>query len=216
MDILGKLFGSENKVKMMRLFLFNPEVPFSAEMVADRIKAGLFSTRQELATLRAMKFIKPKAFSERIVKGRKGKQKTVRRKASGFMLNPSFPYLEELQRLLLDTSLLKGDEIVRKLSSAGKLKLVITAGLFIQDPESRLDILVVGDHLKRSTVEHKIRAMESEVGKELRYAAFETTEFNYRLGLYDKLIRDVLDFPHTVVFDRVGLPPLGGNRRPAL
>src|SRR3989344_1519811 len=213
MEILGKLFGSENKVKIMRLFLFNPETPFSAEMVAERIKTGLFPARQELATLRQMKLIRPKSFVARIVKGRKSKERIVRRKVSGFVLNASFPYLPEMQRLLLDTSLLKGDEIVRKLSQAGRLKLVIISGLFIQDNESRLDILVVGDHLKRSAVEHRIKGMESEIGKELRYAAFETSEFNYRLGLYDKLVRDVLDYPHTIVFDRLGLPPLKIGRR---
>lgn len=215
MDILGKLFGSENKVKMMRLFLFNPETPFTAEAVADRIKSSLFSVRQELSMLRQMKFVRPKSFSVRTAVPEKGKRKSriVRRKVSGFILDASFPYLQELQRLLLNTSLLKGAEITKKLSSAGRLKLVIIAGLFIQDLDSRLDILVVGDHMKRGTVERKIKAMESEIGKELRYAAFETSEFNYRLGLYDKLIRDVLDYPHRIVFDRIGLPPIHVGRR---
>ncbi len=218
MDILGKLFGSESKVKIMRLFLFNPETPFTAEAVADRIKSSLLSVRQGLSTLRQMKFIKPKTFSIRRAIQKKGKRqsKIVRRKVSGFILNASFPYLRELQRLLLNTSLLKGEEITRRLASAGRLKLVIIAGLFIQDLDSRLDILVVGDHLRRGAVEHKIKAMESEIGKELRYAAFETSEFNYRLGLYDKLVRDVLDYPHAVVFDRLGLPPVHVGRRPAL
>ena len=216
MEILGKLFGSENKVKIMRLFLFNPETPFNAEIISDRIRADMFSVRAELFTLRQMKLIKPKLFTARATVKKKGKQKVVRRKTSGFVLNASFPYLEELQRLLLDTSLLKGDEIVRKLAPAGRLKLVIIAGLFIQDMGSRLDILVVGDHLKRNMVDSRMKTMEAEIGKELRYAAFETGEFNYRLGLYDKLIRDVLDYPHAVVFDRLGLPPLESGRRPAL
>ncbi len=213
MDILGKLFGSENKVKMMRLFLFNSETTFSTDMVADRINAGVGSTGKELITLRQMKFIKPKSHFQNVLVGKKGKKKTERQKVPGFVLNASFPYLKELQRLLLDTSLLKGDEITRQLASAGKLKLVIIAGLFIQDQDSRLDILVVGDHLKRGTVDRKIKAMESEIGKELRYAAFETSEFNYRLGLYDKLIRDVLDYPHLVAFDRLGIPPAHIGRR---
>ena len=75
MDILGKLFGSDSKVKIMRLFLFNPEMPFSAEMVADRTKAGLFTARQELSNLRQMKLIKHKSFITRIQRGKKDKQK---------------------------------------------------------------------------------------------------------------------------------------------
>ncbi|HBV00939.1 MAG TPA: hypothetical protein DEF00_00910 [Candidatus Taylorbacteria bacterium] len=216
MDILGKLFGSENKVKIMRLFLFNPDTPFTAEAVAERVRNGLFGVRQELSTLRQMRLIKNRAFTARVAKKKDRKHKLVRKKMPGFILNASFPYLQELRRLLLDTSLVKGDEIVRRLSSAGRLKLVIIAGLFIQDTESRLDILVVGDHLRRASIEQKIRTMESEIGKELQYASFETSEFNYRLGLYDKLIRDVLDYPHIIVLDKLGLPPLEIGRKPAL
>lgn len=213
METLGKLFGSESKVRMMRLFLFNPGTPFSPEMVANRTTTTVSVTKRELATLKLMKFVKVKSFTVKVAQGKKGKQKMVSRKLSGFVLNPTFPYLRELQRLLLDTSLLKGEEITKKLSgTVGRLKLVIIAGIFIQDGESRLDILMVGDHLKQSAIEKKMRAMESEIGKELRYAAFETSEFNYRLGLYDKLIRDVLDYPHTVAFDRLGLPPLNTSR----
>ncbi|KKU77118.1 MAG: hypothetical protein UY03_C0020G0003 [Parcubacteria group bacterium GW2011_GWA2_47_64] len=200
----------------MRLFLFNPDTPFTAEAVAERVRNGLFGVRQELSTLRQMRLIKNRAFTARVAKKKDRKHKLVRKKMPGFILNASFPYLQELRRLLLDTSLVKGDEIVRRLSSAGRLKLVIIAGLFIQDTESRLDILVVGDHLRRASIEQKIRTMESEIGKELQYASFETSEFNYRLGLYDKLIRDVLDYPHIIVLDKLGLPPLEIGRKPAL
>jgi hypothetical protein len=185
-------------------------------MVAERIRNGLTGVRQELSTLRQMRLIKHRTFTARVAKKKKGKREIARKKVLGFVLNASFPYLQELRRLLLDRSLVKGEEIVRRLSPAGRLKLVILAGVFIQDTESRLDILVVGDHLRRATVEHKIRAMESEIGKELQYAAFETSEFNYRLGLYDKLVRDVLDYPHIVVLDKLRLPPLEAGRRPAV
>ena len=33
MDTLSKLFGNELRVKMMRLFLFNPETLFTVEVV---------------------------------------------------------------------------------------------------------------------------------------------------------------------------------------
>jgi hypothetical protein len=41
--------------------------------------------------------------------------------------------------------------------------------------------------------------MEAEIGGELSYAVFETKEFLYRLNMYDKLVRDILDYPHEVV-----------------
>ena len=47
--------------------------------------------------------------------------------------------------------------------------------------------------------------MESEIGKELRYAFFDTQEFKYRMSIYDKLVRDILDYPHTVLVDKMGI-----------
>ncbi|MDO8594475.1 MAG: hypothetical protein Q7R93_03095 [bacterium] len=215
MDILGKLFGSESKVKIMRLFLFNPETPFTKEDVAERARVSVALARHELALLRKMRLIKNKAFVKRVVR-KSGKKNTfVREKVGGSILSPAFPYLAELERLLLDTSLLRGDEIIRKVAKAGKLKLVIVAGVFIQNQDSRVDVLVVADHLRRGTLETVVRTLESEIGKELQYAAFETSEFNYRLGMYDKLVRDILDFPHKTILDKIGLPPMGEVTRGA-
>lgn len=215
MEVLGKLFGSESKVRIMRLFLFNPDTPFDAESVAERARVSYAIARAELQTLRQMRLIKRKQFARRIVRRGRKKNRFARKTktVNGFVLNPSFRYLGELQRLLLDTTLLKGDELTRKLGAAGRLKLLITSGIFIQDPESRVDVFLVGDRLRLGALEHAMRRLEAEIGKELKYAAFETAEFNYRLGMYDKLVRDILDYPHTVVLDRLGLPPMSGESR---
>jgi hypothetical protein len=47
--------------------------------------------------------------------------------------------------------------------------------------------------------------MEAERGKELVYAYLETQDFQYRLGMYDKLIRDILDYPHQVLLDKISI-----------
>lgn len=208
MDILGKLFGSEAKVRIMRLFLFNPEVPFGNGDIAERTKTTLATVRHEIVLLRKMRLIKRRSFQKRVVKKSGVRRIFGRKKVWGWVLNSFFPYLAELQRLLIDTTLLKGDELVRRLQSSGRLKLVITAGIFIQDQDSRVDVLLVGEHLKRGTLASVMRSLEAEIGKELRYAAFETGEFNYRLGMYDKLIRDIFDYPHKTLLDKLGIPPM--------
>ena len=54
--------------------------------------------------------------------------------------------------------------------------------------------------MKRSKIEEEVRKLEAEIGTELVYAVFDTKEFIYRLDMYDKLVRDILDFPHEVIF----------------
>jgi len=46
---------------------------------------------------------------------------------------------------------------------------------------------------------------ESEIGKELTYAFLETPEFQYRLEMRDKFVRDILDYPHEKLIDKIGL-----------
>jgi hypothetical protein len=83
--------------------------------------------------------------------------------------------------------------------------MVIVSGVFIQDSDSRVDLLVVGDNLKSSAIERVVRTMEAEIGKELVFASFETADFHYRLGMYDKLIRDILDYPHQKLLDKLNI-----------
>lgn len=46
-----------------------------------------------------------------------------------------------------------------------------------------------------------IKGLESEIGKELDYVVFDTKEFMYRMEMYDKLVCDILDYPHIKLFE---------------
>lgn len=203
MDVLSKLFGSEAKVKIMRLFLFNPDQPFSRSDISARAKVSLPVVRHETVLLRKMGMIKGKRFVVSVPVKRGKKTLMKRKKEGGWMLNSSFPYLPALQNLLINTVLFKHDDIIRKLNSVGRMKLVIVSGVFIHDADSRVDLLVAGDNIRFGALEGVIRIIESEIGKELRYAAFETADFHYRLGIYDKLIRDILDYPHKKILNKL-------------
>jgi hypothetical protein len=110
-----------------------------------------------------------------------------------------------LKNFILSTVPLSKDQLLKKLQKAGRLKLVILAGIFGEEDSSRVDILAVGDGLKRGILERAIKDIEAEVGKELTYAAFNTQDFLYRLGMYDKFIRDILDYPHEKIINKLGL-----------
>ena len=94
-----------------------------------------------------------------------------------------------------------------RFKNGGRIKLVLVAGIFTQENggENRVDILIVGENLKRNRIERALRDMESEVGKELSYAIFETKEFKYRMEVYDKFVRDIMDYPHRILLDKIGI-----------
>ena len=88
-----------------------------------------------------------------------------------------------------------------------KIKLFIVAGVFTQNWDSRVDLLLVGDDLNLAKIESVIKTIESEIGKEISYSAFETQDFEYRFGIHDRLVRDILDYPHVTLLDRLGIEP---------
>ena len=174
-------------MRILRLFLLNPTTRFSSKEIAEKSRVKGASLRSELLALQKIKFI---------------------RKQKGFLkLSSSFEFLTPLKNLLLATEPFKDEEIVGRFKSGGRMKLVLVSGVFTQEETSasRVDILLVGDNLKRNKIERSLHDMESEVGKELSYAIFDTKEFKYRMEVYDKFVRDIMDYPHKVLLDRIGV-----------
>ena len=193
MEALSKLFGNETKVKIMRLFLFNPDHVYDTTDIADRVKAESSKVRREVAILENIGLVKRRSTNKH------------KKNGHGFVLDTQFSYLVPLQNFLINIEPLNSKEIIRRVSRVGTIKLVVIAGVFIQEPESRADLLIVGDNVKKATLEKLIKTLESEIGKELRYAYFTTEDFKYRLSMFDKLTRDILDYPHKKVLNKLGI-----------
>ena len=194
MEILAKLFGSGDRVKMMKMFILNADLVIEGKEISRRCKITPRSARHELAGLKAIGFIKPQKKAE------KGK-----RLVSGWQLNLAFPYLGHLRGLLKTELVTRKLELTDRFSAAGKIKLLLIAGVFIQNNDSRADLVLVGDRLKRGAIERAVKAMEAEIGRELNYAIFETSDFLYRMEAYDKFIRDLLDYPHEKIINKLGI-----------
>ena len=204
-QILEKIFGSNGKVKIMRLFLFNKETSFDIGDIVSKTRISKDKARKELVNLEKAGLLKKKNFTKEVVKKLKKGDKIIKKKATGWIFNPKFPYVRPLQNFLIHINPLKHKDVINRVSNIGKIKLVIVAGVFIQELESRVDLLVVGDNLNAARLRNAVREIEAEIGKELRYASFSTEDFEYRHGMMDKLVRDILDFPHERVVDRLDL-----------
>lgn len=202
MDILSELFSSSALIKILRLFYLNPEKVFEPKEIAKRAKVSSKSARVELNILKKIGFVKPAVKEIEIVyKTRKPKKK----KLKGWALNHNFPFFRALKNLVLNTEPIPYDKLLKMFKAVGRLKLVIVSGIFIQDDDSRVDVFIVGDSLKQKKIEKLIKDIEAQVGKELMYAALDTKEFLYRLAMYDKFVRDILDYPHKKLLNKLDL-----------
>lgn len=187
MDPLSKLFGSAARLKLLRLFLFNDDTAFTAADAAFRAKLTKDAAKKEITVLASAGIIRKKASTKEYTASRK------------------FPHYEALQQFVRATTTVTDADLVNTLKRAGTLRLVVLSGLFTGAIETKVDLLVVGDKLEDKPLEAAIRTLEAELGRELCFASFSTEEFRYRQGVYDRLIRDVMDYPKRVILDKIGI-----------
>lgn len=204
--VLEKLFGSSARVKIIRLFLFNPEVLFTPGVISRRAKVALPSVRRELALLKSVNLIKQKeTVIENAVKLKNGKIKNNKKKIQGVALNPVFPFLHSLKNLILNAAPVDRKKLIRDINGVGKIKLMILSGIFTQNNNSRTDLFLVGNSIKESKLDRVLKNIEAEIGREITYAVFSADDFLYRLGMYDRFVRDVLDYPHEKVINKLNI-----------
>ena len=189
MEPLAKLFGSPARLKAIRLFLFNKDTAFSVVEVAQRTKISKDAARKELIDLASMKLLR-----------KKGSQSPAR-----YQVNTNFEHFVALETFIRETTNVRPQDIIATLRRAGTLKLVALSGLFSGILEPQVDLLVVGDSLDERVLLNAVHSLEAELGRELRFAFFTTPDFRYRRGVYDRLLRDVFDYPHRILIDKIGL-----------
>ncbi len=199
MEILEKLFGSGARVKILKLFLLNTEEILDRKEIERRAKVDNFETIKELNLLEKIGLLHQKSF----FKQKENDTKKIRKR--GYIVDKNHRLFGPLQSLLVKNSPMTSSTIINKISRHGKIKLVIISGIFIQDQDSRVDLLIVGDEIKEKSIKNAISVLESEIGKQIRFAIFTTEDFKYRVGVYDRLIRDILDYPHEVIWDKIGI-----------
>jgi predicted nucleotidyltransferase len=193
-DTLNKLFGSPYRAKLLRLFIFNPGSIIDRATVGERTKIPASRLNSEINVLKSAGIIKERPIP---IKMRLTRAKT------GFELSPNFPLTKEIKKLLNADFLEHRDEIVRRFKNCGRIRLLIVSGIFVENTDSRVDLVIVGENLKRNVIERIIRGIEAEIGRELVYSIMEADDFRYRSNSSDKFIRDIFDYPHEFIIDKM-------------
>ncbi len=184
MDLLAKLFGGSAPVRLMRFFLFHPEGIYGTATLASKTSIVSASLKTPLARLKAADFLK--------------------KRARGWSLNPEFPHMMSIKHLMLG-NMLADVPVVSRVSKCGAVKLLVASGIFIEEEDSRTDLLIVADRIDEKTLAKAITHLEAECGTDIRYSAFSTKDFSYRMGMNDKLLRDIFDYPHRKLVNKLGI-----------
>jgi len=198
-DPLAILFGSPARVKLLRFFLFNPSQEFTFDDISRRAKLVRRTARTEMSALERAEVIKKKVIFVQ------HPTKNIKTRVQGYALNMKFPQLPSLQTFLFETAPINGKTLQKHIRKVGPVDFLACAGIFMREFDRRLDVLVAMKKLNPGKIEVAMRALEAELGIEVRFATLTSEDLKYRVGMYDKLTRDVFDYPHQILVDKIGI-----------
>ena len=192
-DILDNLFGSRIRVKILKFLFRNYPVDFIVGDLARRIQENYGTAKKEVETLTKLRLIK--------------KTKTAKIKYS---LNPNFEFFEELKALILKASPAEKNKMVVKILKLGRIKLAVISGVFLNSngsggENSVADLFIVGEDINKERLRKFLKALEAEVGREVKLSIMDKEEFDYRYGMFDRFVRVLLENPHEKIINKLGL-----------
>lgn len=178
-NMLKRLFTSNTRVKLLTLFLTNPDEEFFIRELTRKLDEQINSIRRELDNLRKVGLLRTKT------KNRK----------KYYMVNKDFVLYTELKGIIHKAHSDK-ESIVRHLSEFGEVDVVVLSGIFV-DKEAPVDILMVG-RVDREGLENYFNN-ELQTKRPVRFSLMTKEEYQYRHKCNDKFLHDILDDKDNIV-----------------
>ncbi|MBI4050321.1 MAG: hypothetical protein HY398_02630 [Candidatus Doudnabacteria bacterium] len=181
--MLESLTNSKAKQRLLNIFFKFPARSFTlGELRAATGARNLARVLRELARGEALRL-------------------ATRRGKRFFQINSYFPLYDELQDLVAGEKPEPRDQVSQLLRRIDRIRLAVLSGIFTGEPHLPVDLLLVGDDLRRSRIAKIIAEIEKLIGQEINYVIMDPEEYDFRRTMSDRLVRDVIDNRHVVVFN---------------
>ena len=208
--MIEQLFGSKTRVKLLKLFMTNPNRSFYVREITRKIDEQINSVRRELSNLLSIGIISSDSSNNRLYYEVDQNFEHYRALASlfgGKSLSPAVETTGKNSNKPESSSPDKrksGPKLTEREKSLGNVQVLILSGVFTRDEDAPVDVLIVGD-VTPSSLENYIEDLEDSTSHEVRYATFTASEFEYRMQIKDKFVTELLDSKCTVKVDKLGL-----------
>jgi len=184
--MLDHIFGSRTRVKLLRIFLTNPNNNYYVRELTRKIKERINSVRRELDNLEKIE----------LITHHEDGQKKYYRVSVNFILYP------ELKALILKSQLIIERNLGRSLRQIGQISYLVLTGIFTGVPEAQTDILIVGK-ANRLKLKRLVKQFSKDFDQRIRYTVMSKKEFEYRNDLTDKFLYTILENRKIIVADKI-------------
>ena len=189
--MIDSLFGSKTRVKLLHLFLNNPEKSFYVREITRMIDEQINSVRRELANMVSVGIVQQDAIDNKLY----------------YSVNEDYPYIKPLAAIFSDKNTEDGMGAASSVSwkdSLGRmrgLRLAIISGKLVVGSSSAVDLLLVGDDMSAVTIKNLVKKIEKDRKIEINYAVISYDDFYYRMSVKDRFIMDIARNKHSVLVD---------------
>ena len=178
MASLKDLFISKVRVKLIQVFLKEPQEIFYVRQLVRATSEEINAVRRELARMEERGLVKKEPRGNRLY----------------YTFNKKYAYYQDLISLTAKTVGLGGD-IIKNKNKLGNLKFVMLAGRFARQMarinDEDIDLLLVGA-INLPALNQLVRKAESQREKEINYAPMTVEEFEFRKSRRDPFVQKIL------------------------
>jgi predicted nucleotidyltransferase len=191
--MIDALFGSKTRVKLLHLFLNNPNRAFYVREITRKIDEQINSVRRELANMLSIGIIKSDNSSNNRLY---------------YEINQEYTHFKPLRDIFVDSKLKSkaADAVVehsdwqKRLKPLGDVRLALFSGSLVRGSLSDVDVLLVGN-INKTQAKKFLKELEEEEGRSLNYTMMSYEDFYYRLSIKDRFVTEVIRGKHTVLVD---------------
>jgi predicted transcriptional regulator len=191
--MIEQLLGSKTRLKLLQLFLSNPNRSFYVREITRKIDEQINSVRRELANLLSIGIIVSETTNNRLY----------------YEVNQKYEFYDPL-KAIFGTNGRKAAKVTTKtdnqddVKALGNVDLLVYTGQFTRDETPGIDLLIVGS-TNTHAVQKFVGELEEKEGKELRYTVMSLDDFRYRQQIKDRFITNVISSKKQTVIDNRGL-----------
>lgn len=191
--MLEQLFGSKTRVRLLRLFLSNPDNSYYVRELARKVGVQINAIRRELINLQKIGLLnsyQPPASS---------KQNKLK---NYFKVDTNFVLFNELRTLFLKSQLLMERKLLSEIEKVGSISYLALTGTFLGLNNSPTDLLIIG-RVNREKLASLIKKFEKDMDCVINYTIMSREEFKYRKDITDKFLYHILENKKIVVIDKI-------------
>src|SRR6266550_1439162 len=190
--MIDALFGSKTRVKLLHLFLNNPNRAFYVREITRKIDEQINSVRRELANMLSIGIIKSDSSNNRLY----------------YEINQEYAHYEPLKAIFGDGHLKSeaaaSTEVVSdwstRLKPLGDVRVALLSGSLVRGSGTDVDVLLAGN-INKTQSKRFIKELEDEEGHSLNYTIMPYEDFYYRLSIKDRFITSIINGKFTVLSD---------------